>query len=172
MQALGWLFTLTQTEDDRVSKRGFQLKQKNTSPGFFRLYKSVERQPLFWNQAPFNLSRQMMSSSFSVNKWHWTIDIDWAYIQVAYWISTHTCSTRWNDCLSNIILIRWYISLFRPKGENIVTLTTDRSSCSRWETVMLQRKVGYTHYWKREKPNKIDLIATHLFSSLLYALVH
>ena len=31
-----------------------------------------------------------------------------------------SCSTRWNDCLSNIILIRWYISLFRPKGENVL----------------------------------------------------
>ena len=28
-----------------------------------------------------------------------------------------TCSTRWNDCLSNIILRLWYISVFRPKGK-------------------------------------------------------
>ena len=146
MQALGWLFTLTQTEDDRVSKRGLQLKQKNTSPGFFRLYKSAERQPLFWNQAPFHLSRQMMSISFSENKWHWTIDIDWAYIQVAYWISTHMFDEmEWLPVQYNFKTLV-YISVPSKRRKCTVTLTTDRSSCNRWETVMLQRKVGYTHY--------------------------
>ena len=101
--------------------RGFQLKQKNTSPGFFRLYKSAERQPFFWNQAPFNVSRQMMSSSFSVNKWHWTIDIDWAYIQVAYWISPHMFDgMEWLPVQYIFKTRRWYISVFLPKGENVL----------------------------------------------------
>lgn len=111
--------------------RGFQLKQKNTSPGFFRLYKSAERQPLFWNQAPFNVSRQMMSSSFSVNKWHWTIDIDWAYIQVAYWISPHMFDEmEWLPVQYNFKTLV-YISVPSKRRKCTVTLTTDRSSCSR-----------------------------------------
>ena len=81
-------------------------------------------------------------------------------VQVACRISTHMFDDmEWLPFQYNFKTLV-YISVSSKWRKYTVTLTTDRLSCSRWETVMLQRKVGYTHCWKREQPNKIDHIAT------------